>query len=112
MERSFVSKANIHINDIKYDLLKIAEPHDGYMTPELSSTDDLIVKLFKAYLADLRLQGYIHSYDVPSVAFKETSATYDVVVQITRDRTPKRIKIHVGFYQSPWPSLALRLKAA
>lgn len=112
MERTFVSKANIHINDIKYDLLKIAEPHDGYMTPELSSTDDLIVKLFKAYLEDLRKDGYIFSYDVPTITFKDTSATYDVVAQITKDRTPKKIKIHVGFYQSPWPDLAVKLKAA
>lgn len=98
-----VSRAMININDIKYDLLKIAELFDGILQEGLGH---LPVDLFQAYLSDLRGEKWIHDYDVSEITLKEQSYTYDVSVQITNDRTPKKLKIHVGLYKSPWPELA------
>ena len=98
-----VSRAMININDIKYDLLKIAELFDGILQEGLGH---LPVDLFQAYLSDLRGEKWIHDYDVSEITLKEQSYTYDVSVQITNDRTPKKLKIHVGLYKSPWPDLA------
>jgi len=41
---------------------------------------------------------------------KEHSYTYDINIQITNDRTPKKLKIHVGLYKSDWPSFASTMK--
>ena len=98
-----VSRAMININDIKYDLLKIAELFDGILQEGLGH---LPADLFQAYLSDLRGEKWIHDYDVSEITLKEQSYTYDVSVQITNDRTPKKLKIHVGLYKSPWPELA------
>jgi hypothetical protein len=95
-----VSRARIHINDIKYDLLKIAEPWDGVM---FEGIEQRPMHLFRSYLKDLVDARLINSFDLPGHEVKDTSITYDVVIQITRDRTPKRIKIHVGLYKSAWP---------
>jgi len=90
-----MTRARIHINDIKYDLLKVAEPWDGIMCEGIEQRP---LQLFRAYLKDLVEAGIINSFDLPGYETKDTSITYDVVVQITKDRTPKRIKIHVGLY--------------
>ena len=90
-----MTRARIHINDIKYDLLKVAEPWDGIMCEGIEQRP---LQLFRSYLKDLVEAGIINSFDLPGYETKDTSITYDVVVQITRDRTPKRIKIHVGLY--------------
>ena len=90
-----MSRARIHINDIKYDLLKVAEPWDGVMYEGLEQKP---LALFRSYLKDLVENKLINSFDLPGSETKDTSITYDVVVQITKDRTPKRIKIHVGLY--------------
>lgn len=95
-----ISRARIHINDIKYDLLKVAEPWDGVM---FEGIEQRPLHLFRCYLQDLVSARMINSFDLPGHEVKDTSITYDVVVQITRDRTPKRIKIHVGLYKSAWP---------
>lgn len=95
-----VSRARIYVNDIKYDLLKIAEPWDGTM---FNGIEQMPLNLFNCYLSDLVNSKMIASYDIPGREIKDTSITYDVVVQITSDRTPKRIKIHVGLYKSAWP---------
>ncbi len=100
---SQVSRAMININDIKYDLLKIAELFDGILQEGLGH---MPADLFQAYLSDLRADKWIHDYDVSEITLKEQSYTYDVSVQITNDRTPKKLKIHVGLYKSPWPELA------
>jgi hypothetical protein len=102
-----ISRAPININDIKYDLLKIAEVHDGLLQDGLG---ELPVKLFNAYLSDMRNQNWIYDYQVTDVTLKEQSFTYDVNIQITRDRTPKKLKVHVGLYKSPWLDLAPTMK--
>ena len=106
-EERQMSRARIHINDIKYDLLKVAEPWDSVMCEGVESGP---LQLFRSYLKDLVDARMINSFDLPGFEIKDTSITYDVVVQITRDRTPKRIKIHVGLYKSAWPALAAKLK--
>jgi len=102
-----VSKAMININDIKYDLLKIAELYDGVLQEGLGH---LPTYMFDLYLTDLKNQDWIHGFEIAEAVLKEHSYTYDVNVQITNDRTPKKLKIHVGLYKSAWHELAPTLK--
>lgn len=102
-----VSRAMVHINDVKYDLLKIAEMFDGILQDGLGH---LAADMFSKYLEDLKNDRWIHGYEISEVVLKEHSFTYDVNVQITNDRTPKKLKIHVGLYKSAWPDLAPSLK--
>lgn len=102
-----VSRAMININDIKYDLLKIAELYDGVLQEDLGH---LVSDMFQYYLSDLRVDKWIHDYEILEVVLKEQSYTYDINIQITNDRTPKKLKIHVGLYKSPWPNLASTMK--
>jgi len=104
---SHVSRAMININDIKYDLLKIAEMYDGVLQEGLGH---LPADMFLTYLNDMRNDRWIHSYEITEVMLKEHSYTYDVGIQITNDRTPKKLKIHVGLYKSAWPDLATTMK--
>ena len=102
-----VSRAMIHINDVKYDLLKIAEMFDGILQDGLGH---LAADMFSKYLEDLREGRWIHGYEISEIVLKEQSYTYDVNVQITGDRTPKKLKIHVGLYKSAWPDIAANFK--
>ena len=102
-----VSRAMININDIKYDLLKISELFDGVLQEGLGH---LPADMYQAYLSDLRGNQWIHDYEISEVVAKEQSYTYDVTIQITRDRTPKKLKIHVGLYKSAWPELYASMK--
>ena len=104
---SYVSRAMININDIKYDLLKIAEMYDGVLQDGLGH---LPADMFLAYFSDMRADRWIHSYEVSEIMLKDHSYTYDVGIQITNDRTPKKLKIHVGLYKSAWPDLASTMK--
>jgi len=88
-----VSRAMIHINDVKYDLLKIAELYDGVLQEGLGH---MPADMFNAYLSDLRGEDWVHDFEVSEITLKEQSYTYDISVQITKDRTPKKLKIHVG----------------
>lgn len=85
-----------NINDIKYDLLKIIEPHDGYMFNRKDS--DRVKGLFDAYLGDLRGSRKIFSYSI-YITNKDSAVTYDVQVQMQKERSPKKLKIHVGKLQ-------------
>lgn len=102
-----VSRAMININDIKYDLLKISELFDGVLQEGLGH---LPADMYQSYLSDLRADRWIHDYDISEIMLKEQSYTYDITVQITNDRTPKKLKIHVGLYKSPWPELAATMR--
>jgi hypothetical protein len=102
-----VSRAMIHINDIKYDLLKIAEMYDGILQDGLGH---MAADMFQNYLSDLRADRWIYGYEITEVVLKEQSYTYDVSIQITGDRTPKKLKIHVGLYKSAWPDLAASMQ--
>lgn len=82
-----------NINDVKFDLLKIIQPFDGYMYNDKDMTR--LVRLFKAYLSDLRFSHKIYGYDVKA-SEKENTVTLDVQVTMQRDRSPKKLKIHVG----------------
>jgi hypothetical protein len=103
-----VSRALININDIKYDLLKIAEIYDGVLQDGLGH---LPADMFSLYLQDLCNDNFIHSYEISEFVLKEHSFTYDVSVRITGDRTPKKLKIHVGLYKSAWPELVQTMKS-
>ena len=102
-----VSRAMVHINDVKYDLLKIAEIYDGILQDGLGY---LAADMFSKYLEDLKKDNWIHGYEISEIVLKEHSYTYDVNVQITNDRTPKKLKIHVGLYKSVWPDIAANFK--
>ena len=43
--------------------------------------------------------------------YKENSVTYDVIIQLTEDRSPKKLKIHVGVYKSKWPEIKEKINA-
>ena len=82
-----------NINDVKFDLLKIIQPFDGYMYNDKDI--GRLVRLFKSYLSDLRFSHKIYGYDVRA-SEKENTVTLDVQVTMQRDRSPKKLKIHVG----------------
>jgi len=81
------------IQDIKYDLLKIIEPHDGYM---YNGKDVAHLRhLFICYLNDLRKAYKIKEFNIENTE-KDNAYTFDVDVRIQKDRTSKKLKIHVG----------------
>lgn len=81
------------LQDIKYDLLKIIEPFDGYM---FNGKDTTRVRgLFDAYLGDLKRCNKIQEFGIYSNV-KDNAVTFDVSVKIQRDRSAKKLKIHVG----------------
>lgn len=82
-----------NINDVKFDLLKIIQPFDGYMYNDKDT--GRLVRLFKNYLSDLRYSHKIHGYEVVA-SNKNNTVTLDVQVTMQRDRSPKKLKIHVG----------------
>lgn len=88
----------ININDVKYDLLKIIEPWDGVLE-EGNSTP--VYRLFDAYLGDLRKWGKIKDFTITTTD-RDTAITFDVAVKFSADRSPKKLKIHVGTFQFPW----------
>jgi len=91
-------KTNISINDIKYDLLKIIEPWDGVL---MTNQWKPIYNLFSAYLSDLKESNTIKEYNV-TYSMRDNSITFDVNVKINFERSPKKLKIHVGTFQHPW----------
>ena len=90
----------ISINDVKYDLIRIIEPYDGILEAK-STSESIVKKLFGTYLNDLKQESKIQDYTITSV-IRDTAITYDVAVKISADRSPKKLKIHVGIFQSPW----------
>ena len=90
----------ISINDVKYDLIRIIEPYDGILEAK-STSESTVKKLFRTYLNDLKHESKIQDYTITSV-IRDTAITYDVAVKISADRSPKKLKIHVGIFQYPW----------
>lgn len=90
----------ISINDVKHDLIKIIEPWDGILENKTES-EKTVFRLFNSYLIDLRKQGKISEYNIVS-SIRDTAITYDVAIKISADRSPKKLKIHVGIFQGPW----------
>tara|TARA_B100000965_G_scaffold220953_1_gene184849 strand:- start:4597 stop:4932 length:336 start_codon:yes stop_codon:yes gene_type:complete len=92
----------ISLQDIKFDLLKIIEPYDGVLYGE--PTYALVTNLFDKYLGDLKNWRMIADYTIASTA-RDNSITLDVAVKLSVDRSPKKLKIHVGLYKSNWPNI-------
>ena len=90
----------ISINDIKWDLIRIIEPYDGILENNKQSEDTMKL-LFQSYLEDLVKARMIQDYTITSI-IRDTAITYDVAVKISADRSPKKLKIHVGIFQHPW----------
>ena len=90
----------ISINDIKWDLIRIIEPWDGRLENKPES-EQIVLKLFKSYLGDLVKQRKIQDFTIVG-SIRDTAITYDVAVKIAADRSPKKLKIHVGIFQYPW----------
>lgn len=102
-----MSRSRISLDNIKYDLLKIAEPYDGVM---FEGSANLVEGLFLAYLRDLRYDRVIFGYELMEAQYKENAVTFDVMIQLTNDRNSKKIKVHVGTYKSAWPRVKAMLK--
>jgi hypothetical protein len=98
---------SLNLAHIKFDLLKISELYDGYLTPELAK---LPLELYVPYLEDLKKSNQIFSYtiDEPASRFHtdtgNRSFTYTFHVQGTAERTAKVLKIHVGIYKNFYDS--------
>mgnify|MGYP006242423175 CR=1 FL=1 len=90
----------ISINDIKWDLIRIIEPYDGILD-NTKQSEDIMKHLFQAYLEDLVKVRMIQDYTITSV-IRDTAITYDAAVKVSADRSPKKLKIHVGIFQHPW----------
>jgi len=93
----------ISLQDIKFDLLKIIEPFDGVLADRPSHMR--VVKLFNAYLNDLQSERLIFDSNVYCTE-RDNSITLDVNVRMHAERSPKKLKIHVGLYKSPWRKAA------
>ena len=82
-----------NINDIKYDLLKIIAPYDGYMYNEKDTNK--LISVFNSYLGDLKRSYKIFSFEIANTE-KENAITFDIQIKMQKDRSPKKLKIHVG----------------
>lgn len=102
-----MSRSRISLDNIKYDLLKIAEPYDGVM---YEGSGNLVAGLFMSYLRDLRHDRVIYGFELMEEQYKENAVTFDVMIQLTNDRNAKKIKVHVGTYKSAWPRVKAQLK--
>lgn len=101
------NKNTLSINDIKYDLLKVAEIYDGLLQ---EGNGHMAADMFSKYLNDMKEMEGIYEYEITDVVLKEQSYTYDISIQVAEDRTPKKLKIHVGLYKSPWPDVYSKMK--
>ena len=90
----------ISINDIKWDLIKIIEPYDGRLETK-ESAGNTVTNIFNSYLRDLKAERLIQDYNI-LCSLRDTAFTYDINVKMSADRSPKKLKIHVGTFQSPW----------
>ena len=93
-----LKQGRVSINDIKWDLIKIIEPYDGVLCTN-DSSERIVRRLFNSYLSDLRYANLIKEYTIVS-SIRDTAITYDVSVKVSNDRSPKKLKIHVGVYQA------------
>ena len=79
--------------DIKSDLLKIIEPHDGYMYNHKDVAH--LRHLFISFLNDLRKAYRIREFNISNTE-KGNAYTFDVEVRIHKTSASKKLKIHVG----------------
>ena len=93
-----VRQGRVSVNDVKWDLIKIIEPYDGILATNEGS-ERTVRRLFDKYLSDLRYCGLVSEYNIYS-NIRDTAITYDVSVKLSAERSAKKLKIHVGVYQS------------
>jgi len=79
--------------EIKYDLLKIIEPYDGLIYNEKDT--EKVTSLFQSYLGDLANSWKLREFNITSVK-KNNAVTFDLTIKLHKDRSPKKLKIHVG----------------
>ena len=72
-----------NINDVKYDLLKIIAPYDGYMYNEKETNQ--LISVFNSYLGDLKGSYKIFSYEIVPTE-KENAITHR-----TKNDTPSQL---------------------
>ncbi len=99
-----------NINDVKYDILKIITPYDGYMFDQTEV--DTVSALFDTYLGDLKKSYKIFSY-VINVTEKSNAFTFDIEIKMQKERSPKKLKIHVGrlnYEEKGWTEAAIIAK--
>ena len=73
---------------------------------------DTVTKLFGAYLGDLKKNYKIFSY-VINVTEKSNAFTFDIEIKMQKERSPKKLKIHVGRINYPekgWTEAAIIAK--
>lgn len=94
-----IEQVKVSLNDIKFDILKIIEPYDGRLNKYNNANDaNKIHYLFSSYFDDLTNQNKIQEYLI-SKTFRESSITYELSIKMDVDRSPKKLRIHVGNYQ-------------
>jgi hypothetical protein len=91
-----VRQGRVSVNDIKWDLIKIIEPYDGILATN-DGSERTIRRLFNSYLSDLKYADLIQQYEINGTV-RDTAITYDVSVKLSAERSPKKLKIHVGVY--------------
>ena len=99
-----------NINDVKYDILKIMAPYDGLM---YNDTDvETVTRLFTSYLMDLKRSYKIFSFDI-NVTEKANAYTFDLEIKMHKERSAKKLKIHVGRlnYDKGWTDAAIEAYA-
>lgn len=92
----------ISLNDIKFDLLKIIEPYDGILE---AGNPRPVRHLFIQYLNDLQKEKMIYDFSIDTTD-RENTYTFDVNIRMGPNRSPKKLKIHVGVFQTPWVPVA------
>ena len=93
---------DITLNDIKFDLLKIIEPYDGILE---AGKPRPVRHLFVQYLRDLQKEKLIYDFGIDTTD-RDTAITFDVNIRLAPNRSPKKLKIHVGIFQAPWCNAA------
>lgn len=93
-----IRQGRASVNDVKWDLIRIIEPYDGILANNEGS-EKTVRNLFNSYLRDLKYCNLISDYNISS-QIRETAITYDVSVKMSEERSAKKLKIHVGVYQS------------
>ncbi len=79
--------------EIKYDLLKIIQPYDGLIYNHKDTAK--VTSLFHAYLGDLSSSWKLREFEIITVE-KNNAVTFDLTLRLHKDRSPKKLKIHVG----------------
>jgi hypothetical protein len=99
----------INLNDIKFDLLKIIEPYDGFLE---TTKPNAVRRLFVAYLCDLQTAKSIFDFSI-DIDASQNVTTFNVSIRLMNGRAPKKLKIHVGnFAGSGWAVPSKRYVAA